>query len=371
MKAHPCPPPASSAGPAPINGGTGAPLAEATAYFQTAAERLAMLPDADDPAATMALLTQHYGIDALLHPLSSEVERTYEARIPGGQQFILKTSSRPAALESFRFQSAVLAGLHHADGVLVPEAIRTLCGDLMFEHQGHGGYLQTRIAGVPLHEAPRNPILLHSVGKALGRLNRALALLRPPAAQRPVLWNITCWTGLDQLYPYLRPGPTADLVRRAMADYRARIAPRLGKLDWQVTHNDPSPFNMIETGTGIAFIDFGDGGWNPRIQDLAIAAGHFATDPGSALGGAEHVIAGYAAVCPLSDTEAALLPGLMRARHAALVLINHWRANLFPESAAYILKNVHRAEQALALLSPLDPASEKAAVVAAAALPFP
>ncbi|MEP7221828.1 MAG: phosphotransferase [Novosphingobium sp.] len=338
------------------------------AYFQAAAELLAMLPDSSEPDESALLLHQHYGQAGDLTALSSEVERTFEATFTDGRKFILKTSSRPQALESFQFQSAVLADLRGADGVIAPQVIDTLGGKLMFQHEQGGGYLQMRMEGVPLHKVRRTPALLREVGAALARINIAMRHIDPPAARRPVLWNIACWPWLVEFERYLPEGRTAQLVRSAMDDYIRDIAPAIEHLDWQVIHNDPSPFNMIDTGKGIGFIDFGDGGWNPRIQDLAIAAGHFAIDPGTPLGGAEHVIAGYASLCPLSDPELALLPGLMRARQSALVLINNWRSHLFPAAAPYIMKNVQRAEQGLAVLAALDASAGEAAVRDAVAL---
>ena len=345
--------------------------ADGRAYFQAAADRLAMLPDASEPDVSAFLLRQHYGQQGTLTALSSEVERTFEARLGDGRRFILKTSSRPQALESFRFQSAVLARLSGATGVLAPEAIPTLSNELMFEQEGGGGYLQSRMEGVPLHKVSHTPGLLYEVGAALARINLAMSGIDAPAARRPVLWNINCWPWLVEQERYLPKGRTADNVRTAMAEYIERVAPHVADLDWQITHNDPSPFNMIHTGKGIAFIDFGDGGWNPRIQDLAIAAGHFVTDPHTPLGGAEHVIAGYASLAPLSGLEASLLLGLMRARQSALVLINHWRSHLFPAAAPYIMKSVQRAEQGLAVLAALDASSGEAAIRAAIALDPP
>jgi Ser/Thr protein kinase RdoA (MazF antagonist) len=142
-----------------------------------------------------------------------------------------------------------------------------------------------------------------------------------------------------------------------MDEYVRFIEPQIPKLKWQTTHNDPSPFNTIVTSDTLGFIDFGDGCWSPRIQDLAIAASHLVIDPALLLGGAEHLIAGYAAVVPLSALEARLLVGLMRARQSALILINYWRADLFPADAQYINKNVARAERGLSILAPLSNAS--------------
>jgi len=241
----------------------------------------------------------------------------------------------------------------------------------MFEEEGISGYLQTRIEGISLHKETPTPDLLFRSGSALGRLDMALRQVNLPSSKRPILWHIGCWSRLMELEEYLPAGSVAESVGAAMAEYMRIIEPQIQNLDWQVTHNDPSPFNTIVTSDGLGFIDFGDGSWSPRIQDLAIAASHVVTDPTLPLGGAEHLIAGYAAVVPLSALEAKLLVGLMRARQSALILVNYWRSYLFPADAEYIKKNVARAERGLSILAPLSTASGEAAVLSAASKPSP
>ncbi len=340
-------------------------------YFRAAAAILAALPDRDELDGSAALLSRHYALTGTVTILSSEVERTAEVQLPDGSRLILKTSTRPEASDSFGFQAAALAELDGASGFVVPQLVHARTGSRTFEDGGVFGYLQTRIDGVPLHREVPSPDLLFRTGCALAQLDKALEHVRPPAADRPVLWHIGCWPQLMSFQQYLPAGRIADQVRAAMANYSDTVAPELANLAWQVTHNDPSPFNMILTDQGIGFIDFGDGCWSPRIQDLAIAAGHMVTDPDLALGGAEHLIAGYASVIPLGGLEARLLVGLMRARQSALILINYWRSHLFPDDAGYINKNVARAERGLAILTRLDAASAEAAVLAAISSPQP
>jgi Ser/Thr protein kinase RdoA (MazF antagonist) len=342
-----------------------AAAASTGAYFRAAAALLATRPDRAEPDLSAALLERHYGLTGAVAPLSSEVERTVAVSLPDGRRLILKTSSRPEATDSFHFQAAAQSGLDGAEGFVVPKVLSTRSGSLTFEADGIRGYLQTRIEGSPLHQLPPTPDLMFRAGRSLALLDRALKQIEPPAAHRPVLWHIGCWPHLMSFAPYLPPGMVADQVRAAMAHYADVIAPEIASLDWQVTHNDASPFNMMTTDQGIGFIDFGDGGWNPRIQDLVIAASHMVTDPSLPLGGAEQLIAGYNAIIPLSGVEARLLAGLMRARQSALILINYWRSHLFPADAAYINKNVARAERGLLILSQLDAASAEAAVLAA------
>jgi Ser/Thr protein kinase RdoA (MazF antagonist) len=335
------------------------------AYFRAAAAILTMRPGSSEPDMSAALLERHYGLTGSIATLSSEVERTVEVNLSEGRRLILKTSTRPEAVDSFRFQAAAIAGLQGAAGFVVPEVLRTNTGALMFEQEGVCGYLQTRIEGIPLHQAMPTPDLLFRTGSALARLHLTLDLVSVPAAHRPVLWHVGCWSRLTELEQYLPCRTIADSVRVAMEEYVAFVEPQISNVAWQVTHNDPSPFNVMVTCRGMGFIDFGDGCWGPRIQDLAIAASQVVKDPALPLGGAEHVIAGYASVIALSALEARLLVGLMRARQCALILVNYWRSHLFPADAQYIKKNVARAEHGLSILTPLGVASGEAAVRAA------
>ena len=344
---------------------------DAAAGFPAAAAILATRPDSSEPDMSAALLKRHYRLTGSVATLSSEVERTAEVNLPDGRGLILKTSTRPEALDSFRFQTGVLAGLQEAAGFSAPRVLRTSSGALMFEEEGVCGYVQSRIEGDPLHKATTTPDMLLQTGRALAHLDLALAQVDMHAIDRPVLWHIGCWSRLTEFEQYLPSGGVADNVRAAMAEYVELIEPQIADLAWQVTHNDPSPHNMMVTDQGIAFIDFGDGCWSPRVLDLAIAASHMVTDPALPLGGAERLIAGYTSVIPLSALEARLLIGLIRARQSALILVNYWRSHLFPADAQYIKKNVARAERGLSILAPLDGAAGEAAVLAATSSPQP
>lgn len=334
-------------------------------YFDTASEFLARRPSSFEAGVAARLLERHYGLKGKIHLLSSETERTEEVRLPDGRRFILKTSAHPEAVNSFHFQATALLGLDGAEAFGAPRIIRSVNGDLIVQEDGLCAYLQTRLEGNPLHVTAPTTNLLYQAGSSLAALDKALALLRLPAADRPILWHVGCWPRLMKFHQYVPQGTVADNVYEAMDGYVTLIEPNLSDLEWQVTHNDPSPFNMLSTETGVAFIDFGDGCWNPRIQDLAIAASHMVTDPALPLGGAEYLIAGYASCLPLSPFEASVLVGLMRARQSALILVNYWRSQLFPDQASYIKKNVARAENGLTILRRLCAGDAEMAVLRA------
>lgn len=354
--------PVVDAGRAAPHGASPFPAAFGETYFQAASAALAEVPSVFDTGALGELLARHYGLSGRIETLSSEIELTAQVTLADGERLILKAARQARAVPSFHFQSAALAAMEGASGFLAPRLRRTLKGAAMFEEAGVSGYLQTRIDGLPLYQEARTSDLLHRTGRALGSLDLALAKHDLPAADRPVLWHIGCWPRLNRLETYLPEGPTSQAVARAMAAYVEGVEPRLADLAWQVSHNDPSPFNTLAARDEIAFIDFGDGVFGPGIQDLAIAASHLVADPAQPLGGAEPLIAGYHSVRPLTPLEARVLVGLMTARQSALILINHWRAHLFPADAPYIMKNVGRAEAGLAILDRLSPLQGEAAV---------
>ncbi len=59
-------------------------------------------------------------------------------------------------------------------------------------------------------------------------------------------------------------------------------------------------------------------------------------DPADLFAAAEAALAGYAAVTPLEDDEAAILGDLVLGRLAQTTLISAWRIRLYPENAAYL-----------------------------------
>ena len=240
------------------------PTTSSEAFFRAAAAVMATQPSEVAQDLPARLLASHYGLNGSINVLSSEIERTTEVSLLDGSRLILKTSARPEAIDSFRFQSEAIAALEGASGFVTPRVVRTGGGTLMFREDGVSGYLQTRLLGSSLHEAPRTSELLYEAGKALGMLDLALRPANLPAMHRPILWHIGCWPKLLELERHLPSAQIAESVRLAMASFSDFIAPQLGNVAWQVVHNDPSPFNTLVTDDGIGFIDFGDGCWGAQ-----------------------------------------------------------------------------------------------------------
>jgi hypothetical protein len=136
------------------------PTTSSEAYFRAAVAVMATQPSEVAQDLPARLLARHYGLNGSINVLSSEIERTTEVSLLDGSRLILKTSARPEAIDSFRFQSEAIAALEGASGFVTPRVVRTGGGTLMFREDGVSGYLQTRLLGSTLQEAPRTSELL-------------------------------------------------------------------------------------------------------------------------------------------------------------------------------------------------------------------
>lgn len=300
--------------------------------------------------AVKGLVENAYGESYDLELLGSEAESTYRATRKDGEVAILKISSEPDGEESFSIQVAALSAVADADGLVVPHVLPTSAGEALFHDAPTGllGYMQTALDGPLLRDLPMDACHRVALGQAAGGLSRALATLEHYAAARPVLWNARSWTHLREFADDVSDLEHRRLALQALDAVDARIAPRVHALPWQITHNDLSPSNTLILDDGFGVIDFGDAGLCLRLVDAATVA-MYTTEEGSSsrLRGAEPAIASFEASAPLTPEEHDLLVPMIRGRAAALVLINAWRAKLFPAEADYINKNGRSAVRAL------------------------
>lgn len=177
------------------------------------------------------------------------------------------------------------------------------------------------------------------LGATLARTDQALARLRHPAEDTPLLWDTAGF--LQRPQPYKTIVPSEPDLADLLGGLRERIVPRLKGHPCQLIHNDANPHNVFvaDSGRVTGLIDFGDLVRAPRVQDLAVALAYLLTPGRDPLAVAEAAVGGYVQVEALTEGELALLPDLMAARMAMAMAITRWRARQHPENAAYILRN--------------------------------
>lgn len=310
-----------------------------------------------------------FGVDGRATLLSGERDvtaRIVEAPTTGsaGRAWILKVVHPDEPLEVTDLQVAVLSHLAAvAPEVPVPRLHpATRGGERASLPDGRSSAVRlvTEVSGSPMSRAASlgdsvSPQLAGELGALLARTDRALAALRHPAEDIPLLWDTTGFL--------LRPQPYATLVAaepdlaEQLGSLRERVAPRLTGHPRQLVHNDANPHNVFvgDHGTLTGLIDLGDMVRAPRVQDLAVALAYLIAPGPHPLAAAEAAVAGYAQVEALTAGELALLPDLMAARMAMAMAITRWRARRHPENAPYILRNHETTRAGLAELARLGP----------------
>ena len=145
----------------------------------------------------------------------------------------------------------------------------------------------------------------------------------------------------------------AQLVR-SLDHFDAEIAPRLPLLRAQIVHNDFNPHNILVDAAHaqhpVGLIDFGDMVHTPIACDLAVACSYQIGHGSDPLRAICEMVAGYASRLPLESEEIALLPNLIRLRHATTLSVSASRARRYPANASYILRNAAAAQRGLSTL---------------------
>ncbi|WP_227270681.1 phosphotransferase [Roseobacter weihaiensis] len=301
------------------------------------------------PDLAAELARDLYGIAGQVHKLTAEKDANFRVTDAVGAQALLKITNAAEDPAVTDMQTAALLHLAAVDPTLPVPHVRPSLNGRASERvtlptgQTHVVRLLSYLDGTVLSGAANGAALHHDIGRLLGRLTLALRGFSHPAAGHLLQWDIQ---QAHRLRPMLEAvaGPRLRARLTDLIDlFEADIQPRLVPLRAQVGHNDFNPHNLLVDGpeatrlTGI--IDFGDMVRTPVVCDLAVACSYQITDGDRPLDDVARLIAGYTEVLPLQAEEVALLPDLMRLRHATSLTIGAWRARRYPENAEYILRN--------------------------------
>lgn len=180
----------------------------------------------------------------------------------------------------------------------------------------------------------------------LGRLRHAMVAFEHPGARRVLAWDVRHLLALAPGVAEIPDAAHRTGLHRGLARF-ARLEPAVRRLRRQVLHNDFSKSNVIvdrrnrDRLTGV--IDFGDAVHTAIAIDVATALlNQLPRDVGGErdiFADGRDVLTGYLEIAELDDEELALLPHLVMARVIARAIITHRRARLFPDNAAYIMRN--------------------------------
>ncbi len=256
------------------------------------------------------------GVAARHTPLPSERDQNFLlTTAPDASRYILKISNKAESRALIEAECAALA--HLAPLGITPLLIQTTDGRDIATHDGHLVRLITALPGQTLGSTPlQTHALLHDIGRALGRLDTALATFDHPAYHRDFHWDLANASAVVSEHVQLVSDATLATRITSLAVYHTtHVEPMLPSFRQSVIHSDANDYNILvdasqQTVTGI--IDFGDMVHSHTVNDVAIAMAYVAlSSPEDPLAAAAALLSGYHQTHPLTEPEISALFSLM------------------------------------------------------------
>ncbi|MCZ6754204.1 MAG: aminotransferase class III-fold pyridoxal phosphate-dependent enzyme [Gemmatimonadetes bacterium] len=319
------------------------------------------------PEEVIALAAERYGLTATATTLPSYMDQNFRLTDAGGRQFVFKISNGTESSDVLRLESAALARLHSASPPIgCPKVIPATTGEELWTIEGaddsHLVRLLSYLPGQLLADVPsHSPALLASIGRLLGRVDRALDGFDHPGATRTLEWDLrhaanTVATRIDAV----EPGESRQLVDDAMLHFAEVAEPAFDVLRHSVIHGDGNDYNLIVGGdpapapTVVGIIDLGDLVWSATVTEVAIAAAYALMGKADPLAAMARVVEGYHAEYPLSEKDIEVLFALIRGRLSVCVTMAAWQVQQ-GRTDAYLTVSQAPAWKALRRLAAIDP----------------
>lgn len=301
----------------------------------------------------IAIMQRVYGIDGVATRFSTEKDDTFRIDASDGARYVLKVSNPGETAEEIDLQiSAMRHVAEVAPHLPVPRVLPGIDGRWVAPVAAPGqphrtARLYSYVDGKPLDALPASAVNHYEIGEVLAQLQLAMTGFRHAHEHRVLAWDVKHFASLAGLLVHIVDPLHRALIEEAFVRFAA-IEPALRRCRTQVVHNDFNRSNIVANPAGPAFvsgiIDFGDTVHTAVAIDVATAVmNQFPLDfdadgPHDLFAEPRELLRGYLAHARLSADELALVPHLAMARVAARALLTSWRAMLFPENEAYILR---------------------------------
>jgi 4-aminobutyrate aminotransferase-like enzyme/Ser/Thr protein kinase RdoA (MazF antagonist) len=272
-----------------------------------------------------------FAIRATAEPLPSERDQNFRLRVESGELLVLKIANSGERRDVLEYQNETIRRVAAGcPDLTLPRILPDRSGREIADAGGHLVRLLTWIPGKCLAEIPAHtPELLSSLGRALARIDRALAGLTHPAAHRTLHWDVR-HAGLARQHLHLLPDRQRAIVEAGFAAW--------DRIDWSalrtgVIHGDANDYNvLVEDGRVVSILDFGDSVHTATVCDPAIAIAYAMLDKPDPVAAARCVAEAYYAEYPLTAAEADALWTLAVARLCLSVCYSAHHAQAAPEN---------------------------------------
>lgn len=321
--------------------------------------------DAISTRAAEQVAREVFGLDGAATRLAGEYDLNFVIA-NAHRRGLLKIAHASARLGELEFQNAVLLHIGERPGgdsaqtLPVQQMLPALSGEAIASISVAGERRYVRLLSfiegrMLAHVSPHTPELLHSLGTAVAQVDLALTGFSHALAAREYKWNLAQADALVEKLDCIEDAERRAIATRHLERFVQTVKPRFAELPHSVIHGDANDHNVVVSGTGYdarvsGLIDFGDAVFCPTVCGLAIALAYAMLDKPDPLASAAHVIRGYHAVRPLSETELSVLFPLVLTRLAVSVTNSAFEKRLRPDDAYAVISEA----PAWALLEALE-----------------
>lgn len=281
-----------------------------------------------------SLAAEQFGIVGRAERLTGERDENFWIRTAVGPGYVLKVANAAESPEITDLQIAALQHVERVDPSLPCARVlhcrngRTQARFIDENGAARTAVLYSFLPGKPLLHARRSPPQRATCGRLLARLGQALRDFEHPASRRALAWDLKRLPELQGL-PREIPGlQEAEFIRAFLAEFAARISPRLVTLRSQFVHNDFNARNLIvdaaDDSRVVGVIDFGDSVHTALVADVAVGVIGQLAAPETADESIREFVRAYCEVEPLSSEELAILPRLIAGRIVQNVVMTSW-----------------------------------------------
>jgi Ser/Thr protein kinase RdoA (MazF antagonist) len=200
--------------------------------------------------------------------------------------------------------------------------------------------LVSYVAGTPLASvADRSSALLENLGRAIGRLDAALADFDHAAIHRDFYWNLTGAEKVVREYlPLVSDQRERGLLEQVSASALDALDSSRKALRRSAVHHDANDWNVLVSASDSSdeapdiagIIDFGDMVYSWTVADPAVAAAYAMLDQPDPLASVAAIARGYHRHYPLRDEELSALFPLAALRLCMSACIAAWQQQQRP-----------------------------------------
>jgi len=311
-----------------------------------------------DRAEIGRILSERYGLEGEIGGLPSYIDRNFSLRNRDGR-WVVKIANSEETRASLDFESGArqrVAAAGIACGDIVPDREGETIATITLGDKTHLMRVVTYVPGTFMAEMDDQPPgFLEDLGRAMARIDRALADYRHPGEDRVLSWDLARAAEVRPMLRHIEDTERRDSVTGVLDRFEAEVLSRAGDLPHSVIHNDGNDHNILVEGHRVSgIIDFGDMCRTWRVSEPAIAIAYAILDKPDPLIAAASVVRGYNAVVPLEEAEIAVLFDLIRTRLAVSVAHSARQRAREPENA-YISVSEQAAWTALDRLATVHP----------------